>query len=300
MAPEELDKLKTQPIDLRDMKTMPNRTQYFTGVKGEMVVTNMCQSFTVANLIGHEVKVAVAPEDIAFTGYISVLQKESKIFDPVELTDETYIKHTGGSTAFFAQAVVERNKGYCRQKALDRFALKNYPGKSSLAALDAEVEQKQMRSGNLLSFMDQICGKRLSAGDFIVRENSVSEFTSSNEEDKLCPFLNVRSGLTHCELREAKLDYLREIDALLEAGRPAGLQLYNVHYVTIVGRKAHGEFIIQDSIPEAEVKRTWMEIAKNDPLNYTQKLRYEGGFQIWPRSTLFEAITGITWVEKKP
>lgn len=209
--------------DLRNPHTMPVRSQQYV-YDGKTRDSRYCYAFTLANIAGHELGVAVDPADIAVQEVKNWPKQDPSFYFPLTLAWGGVIERSFSTMS---------SRGYCSKDNFSQYLsqIQRY-GRDWYPALH---DQALARGNGIFTDIDNACSPRLMMP-------SASKFKyEQNDEASLHPgSLNTQTAQR----------MMRTIDERLATGAPVALS-YQGHYVTIMGQRENCEYIIQDSIPHS-------------------------------------------------
>lgn len=239
---------------------------------GEVKDSRYCYAFTLANLMGRQFGVSVAPVDIAIQ-YIKVW--------PTVSSEQMFPTKYGWGGEIDTVFSALKQIGYCTNTNFDKY--QKAIMSSGLNWYLSLNHQSELKSPNrIFNDVDIACGERLKVG---------ASVTLKWEYNQPSYPLILDSSTAR--------RFISKINELLSAGRYVALG-YDGHYVTIIGRTDFGEYIIQDSIPNSyrqlNIKRNLYHKVEGEHL------------QIWTQdelnvalhfSTVTGAIPGIGYLEQE-
>lgn len=264
------------PVDLSNQSYSPFRNQIYSHA-GVNTDSQFCHAMSLANLIGQAVGVAVSPDDI---GYQAIKA------DPFNegIGDLPFGAELPGSAKEDWDAMA--GMGFCKQRDINSMLMRKLKLTSTQATYAATNAihslgflQPDLKVNDMTQALEKACPSRVQLPSQVQLE-----------------ILNFEPGTPPSSTQSRLLQ--KTIDEVLNKGQYLTMT-YRGHYVTIVGRTADCNYLIQDSIPQS----FWT--SSESFANSQKEFERNGGaikflgehLQAWPSTTLLRYTEEITYLK---
>ncbi len=263
-----------QPIDLRNSRTMPERSQFYQH-EGTDNESSLCWAFSIANLVGNAVGEAVSVEQFAINERENYYRTSPYTGDQSQILARHLWPMTGGhgSPSLEANFARTSSSSFCSREEFINYRNSLGFTESNWYTAIAQRAEASSREG-FVEEINQACINPIQ-----VPQNFRPMFHINKQ--------------TSAESIDIRMDGARKLqtrlDRSLESGNPV-LFSYEAHVVTIVGRDSDCNYLIQDSIP-ASIRKTRKVYGDQEYPNHYHDTLSEH-IQVWSEEEVLKSLAG--------